>query len=249
MSHPVDTLEYWVHDFSPTRDEIELLYTHVLGHGLPTDLEDLADQLIRIRIESLRASGGKGKGDVYRPNDRYEKGQTLLFPMLGDSAGTVQGVRPGNNPDYGAYDVIAVKLDGRSREFAAGLETGHRLIAPEIDVDADAIGPRFASIVAPGLATQLASDSEWVHYGDHWILKGLLPDIHVGHLNLAEAIIMITANPMSTADILPQLELETDAPLATQEFAVVLALSHDDRFRNVGALETPLWALATQLER
>jgi hypothetical protein len=85
-----------------------------------------------------------------------------------------------------------------------------------------------------------------VCYGDRWILKALLPEIHAGHRNLAEAIIMLGGEPLPAEQILPELELDEAIPDETQAMALEIALAEDERFRNVGALESPLWTLTTQ---
>jgi hypothetical protein len=59
---------------------------------------------------------------------------------------------------------------------------------------------------------------------------------------------MLADGPLSSGEFLPELDFAGDAPEETREFALVLALSRDARFRNVGALEAPLWALSSQLE-
>lgn len=250
MTHPIDTLEYWVEDFSPTADELEALYAHVLDEGMPQDLESLGAELIRRRVEKItarRQKSRRGAGAVYAPSDSYEEGQKLVFPALDGKTGTVQSVREGNNPAYGEYEVITVRLADGNHEFAAGLETPHLLTAPDVDVEPEAVAERFASIVAPGLATVLASDDDWVHYGDSWILTGLLPDVNQGHLNLAEAVIMVADGPVSTEELAGEMEFKGKPKEEACAFALVLALSGDNRFRNVGALEAPLWALTSDM--
>ena len=92
---------------------------------------------------------------------------------------------------------------------------------------------------------RLSGDPEWVNAGDRWILKSLLPDVNTGHRNLAEAILMLAGEPLPADRILKDLDVDKSAPLAARTLAVDLVLSGDKRFRNVGAIEAPLWTLAT----
>lgn len=250
MPHPIDTLEFWVEDYTPTIEELEALYAFALEAGKPLELETLSAELIRRRVARLttaQAAARKGSGVVYSPADRYEPGQKLAFPALDGLTGSVLAVRPGNNPSYGAYDVVQIKTDQGVREFVAGFAQPHILSATSSDLDPAEVAKRFSSIVAPALATVLGSDREWVHHGHQWTLRGLLPEVNVGHVNLAEAVVMLAGGPLSTAEFLPELELTGTAANEAKEFALVMALSRDGRFRNVGALEAPLWALASQL--
>lgn len=250
MTHSIDTLEYWVEDFKPSSDELEDLYAHVLEAGRPMDLEELAAHLIRLRVGGLMQAQAKARradGQVYNPSDRFEVGQKLVFPALDGLVGTVKKIRPGNNPAYGDYEVAEVKTKAGTRSMAAALAVAHTLAAPRVDAEPDAVADRHAAIVAPSLATILASDSDWVHLGDSWTLKGLLPEVTAGHLNLAEAVIMLADQPLSTADLLPELELGGDTAPEVVELALALSLGSNRRFRNVGALDTPLWTLAARL--
>jgi hypothetical protein len=251
MAHPIDTLDFWVEDYTPSPTELEGLYSFALDSGKPQELEVLSAEAIRrrvARITEAHAAATKGSGRIYSPAEQYKKGDKVIFAILDGLTGTVEGIRPGNNPHYGTYEVISVTTPAGGREFAAALGMPHTLSQTQVDVSPDEVATRFASIVAPGLATVLGADPEWVHYGHHWCLRGLLPEINVGHLNLAEAVAMLADGPLSSGEFLPELDLPGKASVQTKEFALVLSLSRDARFRNVGALEAPLWALTSQLE-
>lgn len=251
MAHPIDTLDFWVEDYTPSPAELEALYAFALESGKPQELEVLSAEAIRrrvARIAEAHAAATKGSGRIYSPAEKFKKGDKLIFAALDGLTGTVEGLRSGNNPHYGSYDVISVATPDGMREFAAALSIPHPLSQTQVDVSPDEVAARFASIVAPALATVLGADPEWVHYGHQWCLRGLLPEVNVGHLNLAEAVAMLADGPLSSGEFLPELDLLGDAPVQTKEFALVLALSRDARFRNVGALEAPLWALSSQIE-
>ena len=113
--------------------------------------------------------------------------------------------------------------------------------------DPDALARRYGAVVAPGLAALLAADKDWLRRGDSWILRALLPRISPGQLNLAEAVIMLAGEPLPGDQILRELDVDASVPLATRALALDTALSADDRFRNVGAVEAPLWTVTAQL--
>ncbi len=249
MPNPIDSPEYWIEDFEPTSAELDALYARALETMLPTTVEALASDLIIARADraiAARRAVGKGAGAVYEPSSRYEKGQKLVFPALDGAAGTVKSVRAGTNPEYGDYQVIQVAIDNDTREFAAGITWDHMLMQAESAYKPDELAKRYAPVIAPTLRERLTRDSEWQSLGERWILRALLPDINAGHLNLAEAIIMLAGEPVAVDNILSELDLGKSIPASTRALAVEAALEADDRFRNVGAFESPLWALATQ---
>jgi hypothetical protein len=246
MPTRIDTPEYWIDDFSPTPKELELLYGQVLETMRPYDIEELASMLVRHRVDqavAVQQARARADGTPYQPRDRYEPGQRLVFPVLDGEEGVVKGVREGNNPAYGTYDVIQVKIDGQMREFAAGIDWDHQLTQIEAELDPDELTAAFSPVVAPQLASLLEADKEWLLFANRWVLKALLPKINRGHRNLAEAIIMLAGEPLPPEQILDELDLDPAIPVETGALALSLALVDDGRFRNVGAHESPLWAL------
>lgn len=249
MPKPIDSPEYWIESFSPAEREIERLYEHVLEVGRPLEIDTLAEELVRFHVGNVmeaRRANRKSDGKIYEPSQKYESGQKLVFPALEGAEGVVEAVRPGNNPEYGNYEVIEVKLGSERREFAAGLQWEHPLSQAVAEVDPDEVAERFAPLVAPQLAGELSTDDDWVSYGDRWILQALLPEVHAGHRNLAEAILLLGGEPLPAAQILPELDLDESVPEETRAMALEIALAEDERFRNVGALESPIWALVAQ---
>ncbi len=41
------------------------------------------------------------------------------------------------------------------------------------------------------MPAELQADPDWAHFGNRWVLRALLPKVHTGHRNLAEAIVML----------------------------------------------------------
>lgn len=249
MPNRIDSAEYWIEDFEPSGDDLEVLYALMLDIMQPASIKAMAEMVVRKRVAAavaIREKGAKGDGAVYVPSNRFEVGQKLVFSALSGASGKVEAVRPGNNlAQYGAYDVIAVTLDGQRREFAAGISFPHELNQPIGDLDAEALADRYALVIAPRLRERLGGDAEWAHYGDRWILNSLTPEVNTGHRNLAEAILMLAGEPLPAERILKDLDVDKSAAQHTRELALDLALSVDKRFRNVGAIEAPLWTLAT----
>lgn len=249
MPNRIDSAEYWIEDFEPSGDDLEALYAHMLDVLQPATMVALAGTVVRGRVAAAlaaRAATTKGDGAVYVPVNRFEVGQKLVFPALGGASTKVDAVRPGNNPSqYGPYDVIAVTLDGKQREFAAGINFPHELAQAFDDLDADALVEKWTRVIEPRLRERLGGDAEWAHLGDRWILKSFLPEVNTGHRNLAEAILMLAGEPLPAKRIMKDLDVDKSAPETTRELALDLSLSTDKRFRNVGAIESPLWTLAT----
>jgi len=61
MPHPIDTLEFWVEDYTPTVEELEGLYAFALEAGKPLELEVLSSELIRRRVARLTTAQAAGQ--------------------------------------------------------------------------------------------------------------------------------------------------------------------------------------------
>jgi hypothetical protein len=123
--------DYW-ENFEIQEKDLDDLYNHLLEIEEPLTPLELARAVIeeRIRVEKKALeSQQQAEGTVYVPKDHYQPGQTLLFPALDWKKGKVTGVRQGNNPEVGAFDVIEVQINGEKREFASGIGE-HRLNQP-----------------------------------------------------------------------------------------------------------------------
>jgi hypothetical protein len=82
-----------------------------------------------------------------------------------------------------------------------------------------------------------------VNLGDEWFLKGLMADIHVGHLNVAEAALDVKGTSLPPEELLKVLELPTDLDQPAQIFSLNYALQGDDRFDDVGTDDNTEWFL------
>jgi hypothetical protein len=252
---PSQNPSYWTADFQLGQDDIEFLREYVQSRERPALEPDLVQVLVeaRFRREEQRIRRELARGAVYQPKNPYQVGQSVVFPHLDFAVGAITAMRPGANPEHGDFDVITVQLDqGKPRFFAANLKTAHKLnlpagedgLAQEEITGPEEILERHGRDLRPRLREQLLglTDSPFVNLGRYWSLSSLLTEVHVGHLNIAEAAIDVRGAPLATGDILPELGLPREVPTALAAFSVDLALSEDERFVDVGT-ESREWFL------
>jgi len=250
LERETQTEEYWRDKFTTSREDLEVLYELLLETGAPLSLGALAEQVMKKRCEREEARLREiiaAKGEIYQPRVSYEIGQRLFFPALGGVSGTIVGIRPGENPDYGPFDVIQVAIAGqrRLRELTASYLPPHVLNRDEGQV----LSPQrlyrlYGDYVQFDLADKLRASPDFIVFGQKWFLEGLLPEVHMGHLNIAEAMIVVADTALRTSDLLKEVELPDEIPVAVQEFALNYALSRDERFSNIRPGGIPLWTLA-----
>jgi len=248
------TEAFWRDEFRISEADLDFLTGLILEAGKPQSTEQLARALIahHCRLEQEAAAREAVTSRVYRPMDSYQVGERLVFTALDFAEGQVIGLRPGHNPRYAPFSVIRVAFaDGREREFAAQFDQPHPLNRPIEELtrsqgqgmtEEEAI-QAFLPYVAPRLEAHLQGLSDWVRLNGQWFLSGLLPEVHVGHLNLAEAIIYEAGRPVTAQEMLAHLDLSPTASEAAQLFALNHALANDPRFDNVGTQEERIWYL------
>jgi len=249
------TAEYWQKDLVIDDQDLEHLYGLILEGGVPQTLDQLTLALMerQCRSEEAIIKAEMEKGEPYRPKGSYEVGQQIVFPALGYALATVARIRPGYNPQYKPFKVMQVRFEGKEeiKEFAAELEHPHKLNAEGNDelligrVPPDQLYATYGSQVKRRLKEHLQTGSSWefVNFGDEWFLKGLMADIHVGHLNIAEAALDVQGVPLSLEELLKVLELTTDLDQSAQIFSLNYALRGDNRFDDVGTYDNILWFL------
>ena len=245
--------EFWREDFSVREHDIEGLYATMLEDGRPRSLTELSKEVMDRRISRERQVLARDaeRGELYRPSEDYEVGQVLVFPVFDFAVGKVVGSRPGQNPRFGTFSVIQVEMEGNGgvRDFASGFTLPHKLSRETAasglaeDLSTDEVFVRYGHYVEPLLETALLGSEEFSRLESRWLLKGLLPEIHVGHLNIAEAMIYEAIQPMSTEELLPELDLGMEFPQEAQILALNQALEQDDRFDDVSTSGSPLWYL------
>jgi len=253
IQRKTQTAEYW-QAFALTPDDIEFLHNVLLDAEQPMSTSALAEALIaeRCRREEAELRAELSRGIIYQPKKSFAVGDKVIFPSLDFRLGEVVAIRPGRNPEYGEFDVITVDFgpDRRQREFAARLNKPHKLNidTPDLLITAQAESPAtllatVAAHVPARLREQLAANSDFAGFEDRWMLRALLADIHIGHLNIAEAAIEMRGGPVETAALLAELDLPAEIKPEVLTFSLNSALAADSRFDQVGPGENRSWIL------
>jgi hypothetical protein len=243
---------YW-EEFKLEDADVEFLYNDLLEKETPLPTDDLIVALVgerirqaKIHLEQLRTAAG----EIYQPKGRYSLGQNLVFPVLSWKTGSVVGVRDGNNPDLGNFDVIQVRFDRDvEREFAANLPE-HVLNQPvEYGSEDEALDQRkvfeeYGDTLVEYLEEDLRTHPDFVRIAGNWFPRALLIDINAGHLNLAEAVLdMAGGGPLPTSVLIEGIGLSGDGNSKLLEFSLNYALEQDERFDEVGPAGEVLWFL------
>ena len=245
--------EYWRDQFVVTDVDIEELYGLLLEEGKPQSLEKLAFKLVERRCgeeEALLRKEAELR-PIFSPQESYQVGQQLTFPAHSEAIGTVISVRPGRNPTYGPFSVIEVRFEGEegARSFAAGFGSGERLIEFQFPgftqehLSPEELFASYGEYVKERLREALALSKDFVNADDQWFLRELLAGIHIGHLNISDAMIDEAGRPLSAEEIVEELELSPDIERKVQIFSLNYALSQSELFINVGKDDQPLWFL------
>lgn len=240
-------------DFRLNDGDIEFIYAYLLEKEIPLPASDLLEAVImnRIRTEKeaiLKKTQGKGK--IFFPKDSYEVNENLVFPGFDWKNGKVTEIRNGFNPEYESFKVIKVRFDDEQiKEIACELPT-HTLNTPvdligaDPSFDKEKILSEHKEDFLERIEDALASNEDLVQIAGSWFPRALLVDINNGFLNLIEAILEETnGGPMTTPDLMGQIELSASENQKLVEFSLNLALQEDDRFDEVGPSGETLWYL------
>lgn len=251
------TAEYWGPAFRFSEDDVAYLYELLLEKEKPCSTDELVLALIdfRCRQEEALIREKLSQGVLYQPQEDYEVGQRLVFPIFDFALGTVVDKRPGHNPEHGEFNVISVQFEGqpRPREFAAALKTPHKLnqdvaealLKPKGLLSPAQLKEEMAGDLGVRLAAYLESlpDGSFIHSDGQWLLRDMLAEVNIGHLNIAEALIEVEGRPLPPEKLLEELELPDEIPLEVLLFSLNYALAHDGRFDDVGPASEHLWYL------
>ncbi len=249
----------WAHQFTVQPEHVEYLMNVLLEREKPLSSADLARALIQRQLDENYAALQAQYKDVllYNPSQTYEVGQRLIFPTLGYGTATVTAIRPGFNPEYGDFNVIAVEFDDSAdpREFAADLKPSHKLndevadfmlAAPGEELTTEQVLAEIGEDFIPELESALLEEDNLLFVTRRWFPQDLLLEVNEGHLNLAEAVLdMVNGGPLTTQGILEQIGGLGDADAELQSFSLNYALNQDPRFDEVGPAGEVLWYLAS----
>ena len=246
---------YWGNEFAITPDDLQYLGTLLVEDELPRSAEGLGRALVlyRCQQEETLIERAMSQGTPYQPKRSYQEGEQVVFPALGYRVGEVTGIRPGHNPEYGEFQIIQVEFElGKKWEFASELTADHPLnrepqaVASE---DADLLSSEelvelYGAQVGEKLEKSLESEPDFTRLADKWFPKDLLVEVHIGHLNLVEAVLdMLGGGPLPTQDLLGDLELSEEITPQLRIFSLNYALQEDERFDEVGPAGEVLWFL------
>lgn len=248
--------QYWTDQFIIADDDVEFVFSLFLEKERPLSSREIAHALVEHRIQQEEQTLRRQieRGEIFQPKNSHEIGQKLVFPALNYAVGEIIDSRPGQNPEYGEFSVIQVKLEsGKTQEFASNLQTPHQL---NLDLDGsesfnhatadiDSIMADYADDIIYLLDERLRSEEDVVYFAGGWFLRSLLVDVSIVHLHLAEAVlVMHEGGPLKTADISSEIDMPREVNANLQEFSLDYALFQDARFDEVGAAGQVLWCLS-----
>ncbi len=243
--------EQW-EEYQFSQNDLDFINNHLFELETPQTTQELLKAVIQNRLEQEKKSFQQKQlknGRVYLPKDHYEPGEQVQFPALGWSQGKVKSVRDGKNPEVASFKVMEVEFDKNDiRSFALDLED-HELNTPAVteepqDSQLDQILESYGEKLEIALEELLASDPNLALITGAWFPRALFVDINIGQLNLAEAVLDMAAGvPLSTNQLMEQLDLPPGVNEKLTEFSLNLALQEDPRFDEVGASGDVLWYL------
>lgn len=250
----------WARNFEILDDDLEYVTGLLLEQEKPMTSTELALALVDRRLdEERKALQSQYDGTVpYTPSGSYDVGQRLVFTNMEYATATVTGVREGNNPSYGSFNVVAVDFDetdlngSKQREFASSLAEGHALAELEVETIADSLDDITAmdilrqtrGEIVRQVHKALIEHDALTRVGGYWFPKDLVIEFDIGTLHLAEAVLdMVGGGPMATEEIIEQIGGLGAGTETLQSFSLNLAMSRDDRFDEVGPAGEILWFL------
>jgi hypothetical protein len=248
MNNPDNTWQ----DFEISQNDLSTIFTHLLDTETPATHLDLARIIILNKIEKLQKvyeAEQKKIGDIYYPKDNHNISDTLIFPHLSWRKGKVIGVRQGENPEFQNLQVLEVEFEDSSRLSFAANVSNHKLNQPinrsvESWLDANKVVSKYSEHIAAKIKDQLDHNDDLVRIAGHYFPSSLLVDIGIGQLNLCEAILeMEGGGPLSTQDLMAQIEIPSGVNAKLIEFSLDYALQEDQRFDEVGPAGKTLWFL------
>lgn len=255
LQRQTQTATFWRDQFDVQNDDIEFLYNLLLDTQGPLTLAQLATALIEeyLRQEESKIRSELSKGAVYMPKEEFSVGQKVVFPALEFTVGEVTGIREGQNPEFGDFKVIKVQFEEGQREFASGLAR-HRLNqgngSTMLDEDALLSAVEIYSLYQDEINDSLLyaleegdRHQDFVEVDNAWLLADMLAEIHVGYLNIAEAMIEVQAKPLKTSQLLTEVDLDGTMNPVMRTISLDHALNNDPRFDRVTSNGESLWFL------
>lgn len=255
LQRQTQTATFWRDQFEVTPEDTDFLHNLLLDAQAPQTLTQLASALIEeyVRREETKIRSELAKGAVYLPKDHYAVGQKVVFPALDFTVGEVVGLREGQNPEFGNFEVIKVQFVDIAREFAANLSR-HRLNQGNgnnpLDQDSLLSAVEIYSLYQEEINDSILyaleegeRSSAFVQVDNTWLLADMLADIHIGYINIAEAMIEVQAKPLKTNQLLNEVDLGSSVSSVMRSISLDYALGQDPRFDRVTSNGDNLWYL------
>ncbi len=247
------TAAYWGPEFVLKEADVEFISSHLLEIERPQTAEQLTKALMAQHVAAEKSDIERMLSGriIYRPQTSYQVDEELVFPALEFVHGKVKAIRQGFNPQHGQFNVIAVQMNGKTREFAADLNIDHPLnadtddlLSAAITINIDQLYANYGAKVQEKLLKAMNQHQEFVRLGQQWFMKALMADINIGHLHLTEAILeMSEGGPLAVDEILPHLDMDASIPPAVQVFSLNYHLLQDERFDEVAPVGEVAWFL------
>lgn len=247
---------HWSRNFVVNQQDIEYVTNVLLERETPMTTSELALLLIQKRLDEEQAIKDARFADTttYNPAESYKTGQRIVFPAINYAVGTVEGIRSGQNQEYGTFSVIQVEFDNDNgqREFAAELTTHHKLMENPEGIEektAENLSPKEIlqtnrNHMLRQVAQALEANVVLERIAGYWFPSELVLDIDIGTLHLSEAVLDVAGGgPLTTDEILDQIGGIGEAPKSLQIFSLNLGLRDDSRFDEVGPAGEVLWYL------
>ncbi len=244
--------EFW-QNISFNSKDVENLYNHLLEIETPLSIKEITRFLIEKKIldEKNRIQQSiKSEGTLYFPKDQYKVGQTLVFANRGYQKGKVVEVRAGVNPENPSLEVISVEFSPNEKlDFASNVPEHKLNNYTPVEDSSDSMNPEwvishYGKAISRTLKEVLAKNDDLINIGGNFFPQALLVDVSMGHLNLAEAVLeMSDGGPLTSDQLIQQIELPTDVNAKLTEFSLNYALQEDPRFDEVGPAGETLWFL------
>lgn len=258
LQRKTQTAAFWRDQFEIGEEDLDYFHDLILDASTPLTTKQLALRIIQEyqRRETSRMESELSKGKIYQPSERYEIGQALVFPAMDFAVGEIVGRRAGLNPEHGNFDVVSVQFahEPKPREFASSLQTPHRLNQPNGQgiseesalLSANEIYDLYQEEIVESILYALEEGdraNEFVQVDDYWLLTDQLAELHIGHLNIAEAMIEMQGRPLLPDEILAELDISEEVTQPMRMISLNHALGNDDRFDKIGTGAEQAWFL------
>jgi hypothetical protein len=244
--------EYWSF-IQITPQDVENLHNFLFERETPLTVRDLVVELVESRIKVERSTAEnkqRAGGRNFLPKEKYQVGESLVFPALSWKHGKVSSLRAGVNPAVPTFDVLTVDMeDGTTRMFAANYSdhvlNESLITAPESEeMNPASILREHGGAIEKKLEAAFTTDEGLVKIAGRWFPRALLIDINQGQLNLVEAVLdMSGGEPLTTEALMKDIELPAGINPKLAEFSLNYALQNDSRFDEVGSVGQVLWCL------